>query len=79
MVAPEALDDATQALCVRLAAGPTAALASAKRLLLEADGNSLEAQLSRERAAFVECVATEDFAEGLRAFVARRAPAFVGK
>jgi 2-(1,2-epoxy-1,2-dihydrophenyl)acetyl-CoA isomerase len=78
VVAPEALDEATQALCARLAAGPTRALAATKRLLQDAREATLESQLSRERTAFVDCVATRDFAEGLRAFVARRPAVFTG-
>jgi 2-(1,2-epoxy-1,2-dihydrophenyl)acetyl-CoA isomerase len=78
VVAPEALDEATRTLCARLAAGPTLAFAATKRLLREACETTLETQLSRERAAFVECVASRDFAEGLRAFVGRRSPLFTG-
>jgi len=78
-VAPEALDEATATLCARLASGPATALASAKRLLREAAANSLETQLARERDAFVDIVGTQDFAEGLRAFVGRRPPVFVGR
>ncbi len=79
VVDPETLDEATASLCARLAAGPTLAFAGAKRLLREADGDRLETQLARERRAFVECVGTADFAEGLRAFVARRPPRFTGR
>jgi enoyl-CoA hydratase/carnithine racemase len=44
----------------------------------KADMTPLELQLASERKAFVDCVATSDFAEGLRAFTERRAPSFRG-
>jgi len=78
VVEPDALDEATNAICAKLAAGPTWALGRAKRLLGSAETTSLETQLALERSAFVECVATADFAEGLKAFVERRRPTFVG-
>jgi enoyl-CoA hydratase/carnithine racemase len=46
--------------------------------LNKADMTPLELQLASERSAFVDCVATSDFVEGLQAFTARRAPAFRG-
>ena len=78
VVESDALDEATTAICTRLAAGPTWALGRAKQLLASAETTPLETQLALERGAFVECVATADFAEGLKAFVERRRPAFVG-
>jgi 2-(1,2-epoxy-1,2-dihydrophenyl)acetyl-CoA isomerase len=60
------------------AAGPTWALGRAKQLLRSAETTPLETQFARERSAFVECVATADFGEGLKAFVDRRPPTFVG-
>jgi 2-(1,2-epoxy-1,2-dihydrophenyl)acetyl-CoA isomerase len=60
------------------AAGPTWALGRAKQLLRSAETTPLETQLARERSAFVEGVATADFGEGLKAFVDRRPPTFVG-
>jgi 2-(1,2-epoxy-1,2-dihydrophenyl)acetyl-CoA isomerase len=78
IVEPDALDDATMAICARLASGPSWALGRSKRLLASAEATPLETQLALERSAFVECVATADFAEGLKAFVERRRPTFVG-
>jgi len=78
VVEPDALDATTAAICDKLAAGPTWALGRAKRLLRSAETTPLETQLALERSAFVECVATADFGEGLTAFVDRRRPAFVG-
>jgi 2-(1,2-epoxy-1,2-dihydrophenyl)acetyl-CoA isomerase len=78
VVEAETLDEETVKICNQLAAGPTVALARAKRLIHEARAATLEAQLAAERAAFIEIVGTSDFAEGLRAFVDRRTPAFRG-
>ena len=78
IVEPDALDATTTALCDKLAAGPTWALGRAKQLLRSAETTPLETQLARERSAFVEGVATADFGEGLKAFVDRRPPTFVG-
>jgi len=72
------LDRETGTLCAKLAAGPTWALGRAKQLMNKADMTPLELQLASERKAFVDCVATSDFAEGLRAFTERRAPSFRG-
>lgn len=48
-------------------------------MLLTRAEATLETQLQLERRAFVECVATADFAEGLKAFVERRPAVFVGR
>ena len=78
VVEPDSLDATTSEICARLAAGPTWALGRAKLLLASAETTPLETQLALERSAFVACVATADFPEGLNAFVERRRPAFVG-
>jgi len=72
------LDEETGSLCEALAKGPTWAFGRAKQLLNQADVTPLEVQLAAERKAFVECVGTADFAEGLRAFAERRPAAFRG-
>jgi 2-(1,2-epoxy-1,2-dihydrophenyl)acetyl-CoA isomerase len=72
------LDAETKKICAALAKGPTWALGRPKQLLNRGDTTPLEVQLDLERKAFIDCVATNDFAEGLQAFAARRAPAFRG-
>lgn len=62
-----------------LAAGPTRALARMKRLLLDSSTADYREQLTAERDAIVECGATRDAAEGIRAFGDRRAPRFSGR
>ncbi len=72
------LDAATTALAERLAQGPTHAYGNTKRLLNRALASTLESQLQAEAESFADCAATEDFAEGVRAFVEKRKPRFRG-
>ncbi|HUH03171.1 MAG TPA: enoyl-CoA hydratase-related protein [Kofleriaceae bacterium] len=62
-----------------LAAGPTRAFAAVKALLLQTFTNDLPTQLALETRYVVETSATEDFADGVRAFLAKRPPAFHGR
>ncbi|WP_068076766.1 enoyl-CoA hydratase/isomerase family protein [Novosphingobium lentum] len=72
------LDAATEQLVQRLAKGPTRALAEAKGLLNAALGNPLATQLELEARAAGISGASEDFAEGVAAFVEKRKPVFKG-
>ena len=72
------LESASAALAQRLAAGPAIAYANTKRLLGRSLTSSLEAQLQAEAESFADCAASEDFAEGVRAFVEKRKPRFSG-
>ena len=69
----------TAALARKLAAGPREATGRTKLLLRAAAGRELPAQLDAERANFLACAQTADFAEGVGAFLGRRAPVFPGK
>lgn len=61
----------------RIAGGPTAAYAAAKQLFNEALGvDRLDHHLDRELEALVRSADSPEFAEGLEAFFARRAPRF---
>ena len=72
------LAERTAALAKRLAGGPARAYASTKRLLTRSIGSSLEAQLQAEAEGFSGCTSSEDFVEGVNAFIAKRPPRFQG-
>ena len=74
MVRDAELEDAVADLAARLTRGPAAALARTKRLLAASTAPALEAHLEAEAAAFAEGVVGPEFAEGVRAFVDKRAP-----
>jgi 2-(1,2-epoxy-1,2-dihydrophenyl)acetyl-CoA isomerase len=79
VVEPEALTKVAGGHAARFAAGPPFALASAKRLLYASSGRDLESQLENERRLNYESAGTDDFAEGIAAFHAKREPAFKGR
>ncbi|HET7678625.1 MAG TPA: 2-(1,2-epoxy-1,2-dihydrophenyl)acetyl-CoA isomerase PaaG [Xanthobacteraceae bacterium] len=66
-------------LCAHFAAAPAAALALIKRALDAAWDNELSAQLDLERDLQCEASQTADYAEGMRAFMEKRAPRFAGR
>jgi len=79
VVPADALETEAAALAARLAAGPTHAYGRTKRLLQATIGDAFDAQLRRETESFAACAATEDFAEGVRAFLDKRRPVFSGE
>jgi 2-(1,2-epoxy-1,2-dihydrophenyl)acetyl-CoA isomerase len=79
IVPADALADEAMKLASRLAVGPTHAYARTKALLQATLGDGFDAQLRRETESFAACAATEDFAEGVRAFFEKRAPVFTGR
>ena len=79
VVPADALAGEASALAAQLAAGPTHAYGRTKALLQATLGDAFDAQLRRETEAFAACAATEDFAEGVRAFLEKRRPVFTGK
>lgn len=78
VVAPDSLDDEVDALARRLAAGPTRAIGTAKRLLNASWEHEMERQLQMEAEGFADCTLTDDFAEGVAAFVDKRPARFSG-
>ena len=79
VVAPEALAAETDALALRLAAGPTRAYGRIRRLVRRSLERDFKAQLAAEGDAFVEGTLTDDFGEGIRAFFEKRQPRFTGQ
>ncbi len=78
-VVPDAeLDAAALAWAGELGAGPTAALAIAKRIIAAGMDGSLAAGLALEADGFRECFATADADEGVAAFLEKRNPQFRG-
>ena len=78
VVPPDRLTAETEALAERLAAGPSEAYARTKALIQASLGDAFDAQLRREAENFAACAARDDFVEGVRAFLEKRRPAFVG-
>jgi 2-(1,2-epoxy-1,2-dihydrophenyl)acetyl-CoA isomerase len=76
LVPPAILEAEAMALATRLANGPAHALARTKALLQATIGDAFDAQLRREAESFAACAATEEFVEGVRAFLAKRSPVF---
>lgn len=72
------LTGATDALVGRLAAGPTRSYAGTKQALNRMLYPDLEGQLSLEADLQHQLVRTDDFIEGVGAFVEKRSPAFRG-
>jgi len=66
-------------LAAELAALPTRAIGMTKRLLDRAPGNGLDDQLDWEAQLQAVATQTEDFAEGVAAFLEKRAPQFKGR
>jgi 2-(1,2-epoxy-1,2-dihydrophenyl)acetyl-CoA isomerase len=71
------MDEAT-ALAGRLAKGPTNSYANSKRALNNSVLRIMDEQLELEAQIQGEMAATGDFAEGVRAFIEKREPAFKG-
>lgn len=63
----------------RLARGPARSLATAKTLIYRSLNEDLESQMEAEANGIADCAATADFAEGVTAFVEKRAPVFGGR
>ncbi len=79
VIPADQLEQEAEKIVLRLAAGPTHAHGHAKALLNASTNATIEAQLDNEIAGFVDCTGTDDFTEGVNAFVDKRKPKFEGR
>jgi 2-(1,2-epoxy-1,2-dihydrophenyl)acetyl-CoA isomerase len=78
-VEDEALDEEVDALAARFAAAPTKGLARIKKMIRESWGHSLDQELDLQRDAMRELGFSDDYREGVAAFMEKRTPKFTGK
>jgi 2-(1,2-epoxy-1,2-dihydrophenyl)acetyl-CoA isomerase len=75
----DALIDEAGRMAESLAKGPTDGLAMQRRILDASETNDLDTQLDLERDFQRSAGSHPDYAEGVRAFMEKRAPAFTGR
>ncbi len=79
VMAPERFMEEVYAIARQLAQGPTLAYARAKKLCYASLNESLETQMEHEAHEIAASGKTEDFHEGITAFMEKRPPIFQGK
>ena len=78
-VEDERLDEEVDALAQRFAAGPTRGLARIRKMIRESWSHSLDEELDLQRDSMRELGFSDDYREGVAAFMEKRAPRFTGK
>ncbi len=75
----EALDDEVDALAHRLAALPPLGLAAIKKMIRESWDHTLDQELNHQRDTMRRLGFTQDYREGVTAFLEKRRPSFHGR
>ncbi len=79
LVAPEDLASTVRTMADRVAKNPPLAVQSAKNIIHQSQGTSVAQGLAWENDGYTSCMMTEDAAEGIAAFAAKREPVFRGR
>lgn len=79
VIPAENFDEEVNKLAIKLANMPTKALGMIKELFNKSMTNDLESQLALESKLQIEAAQTEDYAEGVLAFMEKRKPEFKGR
>ncbi|KOA18471.1 trans-2-decenoyl-[acyl-carrier-protein] isomerase [Clostridium homopropionicum DSM 5847] len=73
------LEEKTNKLALKMAKGPAVSYKNTKELIYKAQFSDFEEYLKEEVKAQVQCGKTEDFKEGMKAFLEKRKPNYIGR